>query len=518
MTLKTAALMIFMCCSALLIPAESHSRSFTQAERDEAYLMAQEAIASYKQWDTASKQLSFSDIEALDRLPPEVAELNLAGLYLGRTHNQPGTQVEDISILRNMPSLRVLNLAHTRVLDLTPVERLAGLETLDISGLSISSIDTLSGLQNIKSLRIDDTQVRDLSPLRGMANLSSLFIANTPVSDLSLLQNKTKLETLHLRNTRVRDLSPLADLNLGSVVISGTNVVDLAPLINMESLQLLSAGSLSRLDEDSLRKMTQVVKISIDDNEIEDLDFLKAHSLLSLSIDDTQVSDLAQMSQMKTLRAISLDGTPVVDLKPLRDLSRLWAVSIDNTNVNDISPLAELPRLARLEMENTKVTDLSPLRGMSGLTVIGAEVPTGYEHPKQKLICLTHQVSAAFSSRQELMAEMGGLTEYYRVVSRIECGDKLHSPLYLTVETPSRLEDILDEVADLDEELRLTLLNRVNQFSLPFGRKRPETILDRVEAGLKRDAESLTADDLKDRRRIREWLIELGAKNAEDAS
>ena len=118
--------------------------------------------------------------------------------------------------------------------------------------------------------------------------------------------------------------------------------------------------------------------------------------------------------------------------------------------------------------------------------------------------------------RELLAEEMGGLPQYYRVLSRIKCGDLLNSPLYVLASEnmlTGELREMIKEIAELD--LKLALLNEKNHRRMPLGRKLPETLLDRVEAWQKLNTEPRTTRSIN---AFREELIELGARRIGDGS
>ena len=71
---------------------------------------------------------------------------------------------------------------------------------------------------------------------------------------------------------------------------------------------------------------------------------------------------------------------------------------------------------------------------------------------------------------------------------------------------------MIEEIAELDEGLRLALLNEKNHWRMPLGRKVPETLLDRVEAWQKIDTEPHVTRAID---AFHEELISLGARKFE---
>lgn len=122
-----------------------------------------------------------------------------------------GDSISDISPLRALTALKVLNCNRTRVADLSP-----------LGGLSLTKLFCYHAY------------ISDLSPLKNMP-LVELDCVGTPVSDLSPLR-AMPLTVLRCNHTRVADLSPLAGLPLTTLSCGETQVTDLAPLTKCQDL------------------------------------------------------------------------------------------------------------------------------------------------------------------------------------------------------------------------------------------------------------------------------------------
>lgn len=513
-------------------------------------------------------------LDSLVRLPPEIANLKIQSLSLGTHHrrDENGAPVQDISLLRGLRTLQVLDITNTPVSSLAALKDLVILQELNAIGTRVTSLDGLQGKQHLDTVRLDGTnisslrelkdspkirrlslsgtRVQDLSPLMNMADLEYLNLSNTPVSDLSPLRNLKKLKSLFLSETSVIDLSPLrnlteltelylagtdvmdltalARLQLRQINISGTKVTDLRSLINMGrvldggvGIGVLVASALPELDLESLGKMNGLANLVISDNRVKDWSFLKAHTLRRLDVSGTEFADLTLLEHMKgRLRELNLSRTLVVDLSPLSQHKSFSRLRIDDMAVKDISPLAELPNLSWLHMRNTKVADLEPLRDKPGLKLEGAEMPTSIQHPEHEYICAAFGAGRSINARKQLADKMGGLAAYYRVVSGIECGVMRNSPLYEMAELhifSTDFSETIREIASLDDELRLALLNKKNH-RRTRGRNQPETLLDRVDVAHQVFAkETSPSRQFKEFNALRERLIQLGAKRIADA-
>jgi len=83
-----------------------------------------------------------------------------------------GTQVTDISELRELKNLTSLNLSRTRATDVSALRELKNLTSLDLSGTKVMSISALGDLKNLRLLNLNGTQVTDVSALWELKNVT----------------------------------------------------------------------------------------------------------------------------------------------------------------------------------------------------------------------------------------------------------------------------------------------------------------------------------------------------------
>ncbi|MDF1816384.1 MAG: tetratricopeptide repeat protein [Verrucomicrobiales bacterium] len=148
----------------------------------------------------------------------------------------------------------------------------------------------------------------------------------------------------------VEDLSDLTIFQgtpVGSLNLSNTAVVDLAPLHGM-----------------ALRKL------NLGGTKVADLSPLKGLGLEDLTLNGTSISDISALRGLPLTR-LELNSTLVTDLEPLRGMP-LKHLGISIGTITDLQPLEGMP-LEYLNLINTRVSDLSALRGMplTSLRLIG---------------------------------------------------------------------------------------------------------------------------------------------------
>ncbi|TLP65835.1 leucine-rich repeat domain-containing protein [Parasedimentitalea maritima] len=159
-----------------------------------AYQMAEQKIAE----NAASgyPKLELWDVKDLQYLPPSLANSkHLREIVLGSQYCTPGRiscdregpALNDISVLAQLPNLKVLGLGSVAVLDKDLIASLTGLRVLSLANTSVKDLSFLSEMTQLQELNLRFNPVSDLSPPAGLTGLSKLGLNNTQVSDISPL-------------------------------------------------------------------------------------------------------------------------------------------------------------------------------------------------------------------------------------------------------------------------------------------------------------------------------------------
>jgi hypothetical protein len=139
------------------------------------------------------------DISSLEDIP---------SIYYLRGLTLISQSISDLSPLSGMELVK-LNLSDNFVGNLLPLKDMVTLRYLDVCQNPLRDLAPISGLLSLESLDISQTQVTDLSPLAGMAKLQDLKLVYCDVSDIGVLAGLPDLRELDISHTAVTDLSPL---------------------------------------------------------------------------------------------------------------------------------------------------------------------------------------------------------------------------------------------------------------------------------------------------------------------
>jgi len=213
------------------------------------------------QLKTASSKTVESEIRKMAGKPEGILT-DVDYLKVGHI-NLHGKNVNDISLLAKCKNLTEINLTYNYILeDITPLKGLKKLRVLQLTHNNISDISPLAELTGLEVLGIYSNHITDITPLVNLKKLQSLSIGDNRIQDISVVQNFTGLEVLDIRSTSVKDLTPLKGLSLVRFDAEGSLIDDLGPLGEMKTLKRLRVNQslVSQGDADELLKRLKANK------------------------------------------------------------------------------------------------------------------------------------------------------------------------------------------------------------------------------------------------------------------
>ncbi|WMM25170.1 hypothetical protein RBU61_00500 [Tissierella sp. MB52-C2] len=158
-------------------------------------------------------------------------------------------------------SLPMISGTNRGIKDLTGLEYAINLESIDLSENSISDLSPIKDLTKLKYIEVDRNDISDLTPLSNLKELEHLNIYNNAgIKDVKPISHSTKLKWI--------------DMHFCNRKTEPVNVEELGTLVNLEFL-------------------------SIDDNFVEDISFVKNLSKLSsFSCNNNHVLDLTEVDDL----------------------------------------------------------------------------------------------------------------------------------------------------------------------------------------------------------------------------
>ena len=143
--------------------------------------------------------------------PPTKEQLHLI-LFLDSLVIKDNSQINDLSPVTMIKSLKNLTMSGTQVSNLQPLSQLSDLEVLQCNQSPVSDLTPLSGLSKLQKLDIENTPVEDLEPIAVLLDLRSLNASGTQVKSIDPVKGLMKLEEIKLNNTLIKSLKPLLEL------------------------------------------------------------------------------------------------------------------------------------------------------------------------------------------------------------------------------------------------------------------------------------------------------------------
>ncbi|CAL6017478.1 Conserved_hypothetical protein [Hexamita inflata] len=200
------------------------------------------------------------------------------------------TSVADLWSLQFMKQLKTLDMNDTQVVDLHPLQNLYKLEKINAYEACIIDVSSLQKLTQLKDLYFSENKITNVDTLKHHNNFSECIVDllilklgnNNQLQNIGPLKFCTQLTQLSIDKTSIADIWPLQFLkNLNTLDISSTKVVDLHPLQHLYRLEHITANYACIIDVSPLSKLTQLIELSIWNNQISIIDTLKHHNNFS---------------------------------------------------------------------------------------------------------------------------------------------------------------------------------------------------------------------------------------------
>jgi small GTP-binding protein len=312
---------------------------------------------------TKSSVLDLFNLD-LTELPKEISELrHLKELDLS------STQIQDITVLKQLTQLTILDLSSTQIQDITVLKQLTQLTSLSLYNTKIQDISFLKDLTQLQELFLNNTQIQDISILKELTQLISLDLSGSQIQDISILKELTQLISLDLSGSQIQDISILKELiQLEFLNLSINEIQDISCLKNLKQLTSLDLSNNQIQNISCLKNLKQLTSLDLSDNKIEDISCLKdLKQLISLFLSDNQIQDISCLKDLTLLQELFLNNTKIQDISFLKDLTQLQELFLNNTQIQDISFLKDLTQLQELFLNNTQIQDISFLKDLTQL-------------------------------------------------------------------------------------------------------------------------------------------------------
>jgi Leucine-rich repeat (LRR) protein len=345
---------------------------------------------------TAITELDLSNNIFIQSLDPLAQLSNLKSLRLSGTNvtdltairnltelesiDLSNTKVSDLSILKYADKLEKLNINHTSVTDISVVEKMPALNTLDASATPITDFSPIARASELNQLNLRATSIQDLSAMSQLVSLKDLNVSTTPVNDLSPLSGLSALEVLTLDSTRVFSVEPLKALaNLRILHANHTAIADLNPLQKLPKLETIYCDQtqVKREAADAFMAVNPAVLVVFDSKDLKlwwNTLTPEWQAILVKAANIGNSPSKEELAKVTSVDSLNIGGAGRIrSLEPLRRLQKLQVLIANNTSINDLSPIASLSGIRYIDISSTDVGDFSPIGNLRKVKVLRAD-------------------------------------------------------------------------------------------------------------------------------------------------
>lgn len=329
--------------------------------------------------------------------------------------NLSGTFISDISFVRNLPKLRVLDITDTNVSDISHLEPLQDLEDLSATGCLITDISALAGKQNLNTLSLGHgyyksnlnpqnvleplnptTKRISLLPLAGLKRLSNFSlvgygivddifvlqsvqpldkkvkVAHCGIQDVEFLRGKESISELNLSHNSISSLEPLLGTKITELVVPNNLIKSIPVSDGRGDCREWRGWRASPL-------FSSLVTLNIMNNQLESLDFITwCPRLERIFAQTNKISSIPEgMQKCRSLRLVSLEENNIENIDRLLDPAgppSLHSIVVSSNPIvftdHSHSLLAKNDRILYLVLSRTKVSSLKFLLENRSITTM----------------------------------------------------------------------------------------------------------------------------------------------------
>ncbi len=261
-------------------------------------LMLGLSLAPVLCWAAEPKADEAKAIAEIEKLGGKV-ETNKTGKVVDvNLSNATRLQDKDLAFLKDLPTIRTLNLYHTPTSDqgLAHLKNLREIRVLDIRNTAVTDrgFKHLEGLSELRTLYLGDRITDDgLTSLRNLINLETLTLETRQVTNEGL--------------KHIRELKHLQELDLRVTSITDDGLVHLSSLENLVTLRVGSQLPYQfEVPRPPRRHGPQLTDLGLEQIK-------KLTKLENLDLHNSQITDkgLAQLKGLKGLRCLDVSGAKV---------------------------------------------------------------------------------------------------------------------------------------------------------------------------------------------------------------
>lgn len=198
--------------------------SITEESEETTFVVPEESIQNPE-----TPEVTVYDQEAIESEAPEVTERSAEeaiAVQTAQVESRAAVTIPDANlaaaIKKQLNVTTITTEALQKLVNLSIEESVSSLEGLQhatnlqllsiYGGGTISDISPLKNLSKLTMVNLQNQNISDIAALANKPNLASLFLSNNKISNISVLSTMTKLTTLQLTGNAISDISVLLKL------------------------------------------------------------------------------------------------------------------------------------------------------------------------------------------------------------------------------------------------------------------------------------------------------------------
>ncbi len=289
--------------------------------------------------------------------------------------------IEDLSVLKKMPNLRVLYLEGLQITDISTICEVKSLCELGINCNPVVSLEGIEKLKNLQFLSIACTDVVDLTPAAQCTELESLQMDITNIADLGPLVQCPNIVSIRAGGTRVRDLKSVSGMeSLRELYLDDGDLQSLEGVQDCPGLEVLNVCNTRVSDVSPLQNLTRLAEFNGSDTPITKIPVLHSTASRRASLDMRGCHNLWDYSELEKISSfdfLNLDGVPAEALLPLiegKPIAHLCWAGLDTVSLEPLSgvKIAEVgkTRGGELNLAWSKLETLEGIEHFEGIEAL----------------------------------------------------------------------------------------------------------------------------------------------------
>lgn len=241
--------------------------------------------------------------------------------------------------------LRKLDLSNMSLTSLPPeiAGELPELEELNLAGNQITDISGLKSLVKLKVLDLDFNPVENIEVLADLQELTSLS-----------LRKEAERRKIAQKNVNYQIQQSAENANFPAYL-------RIQPLESLKNLRMLWLDHQEIEGEETLNELHYLTLLSLNGMKIYHHNLFRLSELERLYLEETGLVELSFLNAFPKLKTLHLSGNYIEKLNGIEALTDLECLVLQGNQIMDISPLSALGKLSQIDISNNQIKDFSPL-------------------------------------------------------------------------------------------------------------------------------------------------------------